>query len=68
MANKALTMLLTRRIIQLLMEGCSLRENHRFTGIHRITIKNYLHRFQSSGQVTEFFQPVSSNDLMQAFQ
>ena len=50
MANKALTMLQTRRIIQLLMEGCSLREIHRSTGIHRITVKNYLHRFQSSGQ------------------
>ena len=50
MANKALTMLQTRRIIQLLMEGCSLREIHRSTGIHRLTVKNYLHRFQSSGQ------------------
>ena len=48
MANKALTMLQTRRILKLLMEGCSLREIHRSTGIHRLTIKNYQHRFQSS--------------------
>ena len=63
MANKALTMLQTRRIIQLLMEGCSLREIHRITDIHRLTVKNYLHRFQSSGQSFSELFVLSDHDL-----
>ena len=63
MANKALTMLQTRRIIQLLMEGCSLREIHRITDIHRLTVKNYLHRFQSSGQSFSELFSLSDHDL-----
>jgi transposase len=63
MANKALTMLQTRRIIKLLMEGCSLREIHRSTGIHRLTIKNYQHRFQSSGKSFPELFALSDHDL-----
>ena len=57
MANKALTMLQVRRILKLFMEESSQREIHRSTGIHRVTIKNYLHRFKSSGKTfSELFE------------
>ena len=63
MANKALTMLQIRRILKLMMEECSLREIHRSTGIHRVTIKNYLHRFKSSGKTFSELSALSDHDL-----
>lgn len=43
-------MLQIRRILKLFTEECSIRELHRLTGIHRLTLKNYLHRFNGSGK------------------
>jgi hypothetical protein len=63
MANKALTMLQIRRILKLLMEECSQREIHRQTGIHRLTLKNYLHRFKSSGKTFSELFALSDYDL-----
>ncbi|ABL65941.1 IS21 family transposase [Chlorobium phaeobacteroides] len=63
MANKALTMLQVRRILKLLMEECSQREIHRSTGIHRVTIKSYLHRFTSSGKPFSELYALSDYDL-----
>ncbi|NMW19634.1 MAG: IS21 family transposase, partial [Chlorobiaceae bacterium] len=63
MANKALTMLQIRRILKLMMEECSQREIHRSTGIHRLTLKNYLHRFKSSGKTFSELFALSDHDL-----
>ena len=52
-----------RRILKLMMEECSLREIHRSTGIHRVTIKNYLHRFKSSGKTFSELSALSDHDL-----
>ena len=65
MANKALTMLQVRRILKLMMEECSQREIHRSTGIHRLTLKNYLHRFKSSGKAFSELFALSDYDLSQ---
>ena len=63
MANKALTMLQVRRILKLLMEDCSQRKIHRSTGIHRLTLKNYLHRFKSSGKTFSELFALSDHEL-----
>ncbi len=63
MANKVLTMLQVRRILKLLMEECSQREIHRSTGIHRLTLKNYLHRFTSSGKTFSALYALSDYEL-----
>ena len=63
MANKALTMLQIRRILKLMMEECSLREIHRTSGIHRLTLKNYSHRFKSSGKPFSELFALSDHDL-----
>ena len=63
MANKALTMLQVRRILKLFMEESSQREIHRSTGIHRLTLKNYLHRFKSSGKTFSELFELSDYDL-----
>jgi transposase len=63
MANKALTMLQVRRILKLFMEESSQREIHRSTGIHRLTLKNYLHRFKSSGKTFSELFALSDYDL-----
>ena len=52
-----------RRILKLMMEGCSQREIHRSTGIHRVTLKNYLHRFKSSGKTFSELFALSDHDL-----
>ena len=65
MANKALTMLQVRRILKLFMEETSQREIHRSTGIHRLTLKNYLHRFKSSGKTFSELFALSDYDLSQ---
>lgn len=63
MANKPLTMLQIRRILKLFMEETSIRELHRQTGIHRVTLKNYLHRFKSSGKSFEELAELSDHEL-----
>ena len=63
MANKALTMLQIRRILKLMMEECSQREIHRTTGIHRLTLKNYSHRFKGSGKPFAELFALSDHDL-----
>ena len=63
MANKALTMLQIRRILKLMMEECSQREIHRSTGIHRVTLKNYLNHFKSSGKTFSELFVLSDHDL-----
>ncbi|ANT65160.1 Transposase [Prosthecochloris sp. CIB 2401] len=65
MANKPLTMLQIRRILKLFMEECSIREFHRQTGIHRVTLKNYLHRFRASGKSFVELADLSDHDLAQ---
>ena len=52
-----------RRILKLMMEECSQREIHRSTGIHRLTLKNYLHRFKSSGKTFSELFALSDHDL-----
>ncbi len=50
MANKPLTMLQIRRLLQLLLEERPLREIQRITTIHRTTIKGYVQRCLQSGK------------------
>ena len=52
-----------RRILKLFMEESSQREIHRSTGIHRLTLKNYLHRFKSSGKTFSELFELSDYDL-----
>jgi|GEM_PF-1140307 len=63
MPNKALTMLQIRRILKLMMEESSQREIHRNTGIHRVTLKTYLHRFKSSGKTFSELFALCDHDL-----
>jgi len=41
----------------------SIRELHRQTGIHRVTLKNYLHRFKSSGKCFGELAELSDHEL-----
>ncbi len=63
MANKPLTMLQIRRCIMLLQEAQSIREIHRFTGIHRTTIKSYTERFKNSGKTLEELLALPDDEL-----
>ena len=63
MANKALTMLQIRRCLMLLQEASSIREIHRFTGIHRTTIKAYMERCKNSGKTFEEPLALADHDL-----
>jgi len=50
MANKKKSMLQIRRILQLLSNGCTIREINRITGLHRLTISQYVERIKNTGK------------------
>ena len=56
-------MLQIRRILQLLSDGCSIREIHRITGIHRSTITEYANRIEKTGKEISFLLSCSDSEL-----
>lgn len=67
MANKSITMLQIRRILQLLKEGVSKREISRITKISRNTIDLYAGKFVASGSSLEELCSLTEGELSERF-
>jgi transposase len=63
MANKLISMLIIRRILQLKSQGISKNKIAQMTGIHRATLNSYLLKLQSTGKTYEQLLKNSDEEL-----
>ena len=66
MANKLISMLIIRRILQLKSQGISKNKIAQITGIHRLTLERYLLKLQSTGKTCEQLLEYSDEELSEA--
>lgn len=66
MANKPITMLQIRKVIQLLDQGHSQRSIAREVGISRNTVQEYCLKFHRTGLTTKQFLALGDHELHQA--